>query len=56
MFENIALSAILIIVSVLLVSELYVFWDNRSLWGNLLVTLAVGFTVVWFLIGLTGAW
>ena len=56
MFANIGLSVILIFVSVVLASELYVFWSDRSLWGNLLVTLAVGFTIVWFLIGLTGAW
>lgn len=56
LFANITLSAILLVVAVILVSEWYAFWHDRSLWGNVLVTAATMFIIGWLIQGIVGAW
>lgn len=56
LFANIALTIILGLVCFALLADLFAFWDDRTLFGNLTVLAAVCFVIGWFFLGLRNAW
>lgn len=56
MVANITLTVILALVSAALLADLFAFWDDRTLFGNVVVLIAIAFTMGWFFVGIRGAW
>lgn len=56
MFANVALTIILALVSLALLSDIFAFWHDRTVFGNAMMVAAVAFTISWFFVGMKGAW